>query len=125
MEPVFRMTNAEQRLAELLWKNEPIVSREMIRLAEQELGWKKSTTFSILKYLINKGLAQNESSVVTMVFNKEDYIARKSIDYVDETFGGSLPLFVASFVSSRKLTPDQLNEMRKLIEAHDEGGTDG
>ena len=121
MEPVFRLTNAEARLAELLWSNEPIASMEMIKLAEQEFGWKKSTTFTNLKFLIDKGLASNEKSCVTMLYTRDEIVAEQSRRYVDDTFGGSLPMFIAAYTSNRKLSPQQVAELKRLI---DEQGND-
>jgi len=120
MEPVFRLTNAESKLAELLWNHAPIASMEMIKLAQREFDWKKSTTFSILKFLIQKGLARNEKSCVTMLYTRDEFVAGQSCRYVDDTFDGSLPMFVASFTSSRKLSPEQADELRRLIEEHEE-----
>ena len=125
MEPIFKLRNAEAKLANLLWDNGPIASMEMIRLVERELGWKKSTTFTTLKYIIEKGLAQNENSCVTMLYTRDEFIAEQSCRYVDETFGGSLPMFITSFASSRKLTPEQIADMKRLIEKHEGGGGNG
>ncbi|MDR1539003.1 MAG: BlaI/MecI/CopY family transcriptional regulator [Clostridiales bacterium] len=122
MKPVFRLTNAESKLAEIIWNNEPIASMELVKLAECEFGWKKSTSFTNLKFLIDKGLAKNENSSVTMLYNHEKIIAEQSCRYVDDTFGGSLPLFIASFTSSRKLAPEQIAELKRLIETNEEGG---
>jgi len=123
METVFRLTNAEARLAELLWGNGPIASMEMIKLAEQAFGWKKSTTFTNLKFLIDKGLARNEKSCVTMLYTRDEIVAEQSRRYVDDTFGGSLPMFIAAYTSNRKLSPEQVLELKLLIDAH--GGGDG
>jgi len=121
MQTVFRLTNAESKLAELLWNNGPIASMEMIKLAQEAFGWKKSTTFSNLKFLIDKGLAKNENSRVSMLYTKEKIIAEQSCQYVDDTFNGSLPMFVASFTSSRKLPPEQIADLKRLINQHDAG----
>ena len=115
MEPVFRLTNAEARLAELLWVNGPVASMEMIKLAERAFGWKKSTTFTNLKFLIDKGLASNENSRVTMRYTRDEIIAEQSCRYVDDTFGGSLPMFIAAYTSNRKLSPEQVAELKRLI----------
>ena len=125
MEPVFRLTNAETKLAELIWRNEPIASMEMVKLAQSEFGWKKSTTFTNLKFLIEKGLAKNENSCVTMFYNRDEFVAEQSCRYVDDTFGGSLPMFIASFASSRQLTPEHLAQLKSLIENHEGGGGNG
>lgn len=125
METVFRLTNAEMRLAELLWANAPIGSMDMIRLAEREFGWKKSTTFTNLKFLIGKGLAKNDHSQVTMLYTRDEIVAEQSRRYVDDAFGGSLPMFVASFASGRKLTAEQIAELKRLIEQYEGGGGNG
>ncbi|MCL2137147.1 MAG: BlaI/MecI/CopY family transcriptional regulator [Coriobacteriia bacterium] len=125
MVPVFKLTKSEARLAELIWENAPIASMDLVKLAEGELGWKKSTTFSILKFLIEKGIAQNEKSQVSMLLTKDEFFAGQSVKYVDDTFGGSLPMFVAAFTSSRKLTPAQIAELKRLIEDNGEGESDG
>jgi len=116
MEPVFRLTNAEARLAELLWGNGPVASMEMIKLAERAFGWKKSTTFTNLKFLIDKGLARNEKSCVAMLYTRDEIIAEQSRRYVDDTFGGSLPMFIAAYTSNRKLSPEQVTELKRLID---------
>jgi predicted transcriptional regulator len=125
MEPEFKLTNAEARLAELLWERAPIASMELVRLAAVEFDWKKSTTFSVLKFLISKGLAHNENSRVTMLYTREEFLAGQSCRYVDESFGGSLPMFVAAFTSSRKLTAEQLDELKRLIDEHRGGAENG
>jgi len=116
MESKFKLTHAEARLAELIWNNAPIASMKMIKLAEQEFGWKKSTTFTNLKFLINKGLARNENSLVSMLYTRDEVIAEQSRNFVDETFSGSLPMFIAAYTSSRKLSPDQVAELKRLID---------
>jgi len=121
MEPVFRLTNAEARLAELLWSNAPIASMEMIKLAEREFGWKKSTTFTNLKFLIDKGLAKNEKSRVSMLYTRDEIIAEQSCRYVDDAFNGSLPMFIASYTSNRKLSPEHVAELKRLIDDQEEG----
>jgi len=116
MKPIFRLTNAETKLANFLWKNAPIGSMEMIRQVEKEIGWKKSTTFTNLKFMINKGLAQNVNSIVTMRYTEDEFYSEQSCVYVDDTFNGSLPMFVAAFTSKRKLSPKQVEELKKMID---------
>ena len=120
MEPIFKLTNAEARLAELLWTNEPIASMELIKLAEREFGWKKSTTFTNVKFLIDKGLAKNEKSSVSMLYTRDEITAEQSRRYVDDAFGGSLPMFVASYTSNRKLPPEQIAQLKRLIDEYDD-----
>jgi predicted transcriptional regulator len=125
MEPVFKLRNAEAKLANLLWEHGPIASMVMIRLAERELGWKKSTTFTTLKAIIEKRLAQNESSCVSMLYTRDEFIAEQSGRYVDDTFGGSLPMFITSFISSRGLTPEHIADLKRLIDEHEGGNGNG
>jgi len=125
MKPVFRLTNAEAKLAGFLWDNAPIASMKMIKLAEEKFGWKKSTTFTNLKFLIEKGLAQNENSCVTMLYTKDEFAAEQSCGYVDDKFSGSLPMFVASFASKRKISSEQINELKRMIDEYEDIGEDG
>lgn len=124
MKIVYKLTNAEAKLAELLWNIAPIASMELIKIAQQEFGWKKSTTFSVLKILIEKGIAQNEKSTVTMLCTREQFISGQSRSYVEDTFGGSLPKFITSFIGGKKLTSKQAEELRRLIDEY-EGGSNG
>jgi predicted transcriptional regulator len=120
MHPIFKLTTAEAKLAELLWQYAPIASMEMIRLAQAQLGWKKSTTFTNLRMLIKKGLTKNEKSVVTMLYDREQFAAEQSACFVDDIFGGSLPSFVSAFTSSRKLSGEQIKELKSLVEAYEQ-----
>ena len=125
MAPVFKLTNAEAKLADLIWANEPIASMEMIKLAEREFGWKKSTTFTNLKFLIEKGLAKNEKSSVSMLFTRDEIAAEQSRKYVDDAFGGSLPMFIASYTSNRKLSQEQVAELKRMIDEYEEEDGNG
>ena len=125
MATIYELTTAESRLAELLWDNAPIASMELIRLAEAEFGWKKSTTFSVLKVLIKKGVAKNENATVTMLCTREQFVSMRSRRYVEDTFGGSLPGFITSFFDGKKLAPELAEELRRLIDEHEGGERDG
>ena len=116
MESIHKMTNAESKLAELIWENEPIMSMALVRLAQGAVGWSKSTTFTHLKALVEKGYARNDSSRITMEISRDEYAAKQSCNFVDDAFGGSLPMFVASFTKNRKLTSEQVAELKRLIE---------
>ena len=119
MEPDFRLTNAEGKLVELLWTHAPIASMELVSMALQEFGWKKSTTFTNLKSLIKKGIVTNEKATVNILYSREDISEIRSCMYVDESFGGSLPLFIAAFTRRRKLSSGQVEELKKLIDEVD------
>ena len=107
---VYKLGAVEARFAELIWENEPLPSNRLAKLAEQELGWKKSTTYTILKRLCERGLFQNEGGQVSSLVSREEFQAAQSEQFVEEAFGGSLPAFVAAFGSRRRLTPRREHE---------------
>lgn len=115
------LTEAERKLAELIWKVHVIASPDLVSLAEQELGWKKSTTYTVLKKLCDKGVFKNENANVSVLLTSEEQMTRQSQRYVEDTFGGSLPNFIAAFVGGGKLTAEKASELRRLIDALDEG----
>lgn len=111
-----RMGPAETQFAEIIWANEPIASGVLSQKAEEALSWKKTTSFTVLKRLCERGLFQNQNGIVTSVISKEEFFARHSEQYVQDTFGGSLPAFLAAFSSRKKLTDRELEEMQQLID---------
>ena len=114
---VYKLGAVEARFAELIWENEPLPSNRLTKLAEQELGWKKSTTYTILKRLCERGLFQNEGGQVSSLVSREEFQAAQSEQFVEEAFGGSLPAFVAAFGSRRQLTDSELDELERLVES--------
>lgn len=116
----YKLTESEEKFAELIWQNEPIGSGDLVKLCEKEMNWKKSTTYTVLKKLCEKGIFQNENAVVTSVNTKEEYYANQSIRFVEDTFGGSLPKFLAAFIGCKKLDNHQAEELKKLIDEHRE-----
>ena len=114
---VYKLGAVEARFAELIWENEPLPSNRLTKLAEQELGWKKSTTYTILKRLCERGLFQNEGGQVSSLVSREEFQAAQSEQLVEEAFGGSLPAFVAAFGSRRRLTDSELDELERLVES--------
>jgi len=119
------LTEAEEKLAALIWRDAPMTSPELVAVAEREMGWKKSTTYTVLKKLCDKGVFKNENANVSVNLTRDEQIARQSRRYVEDTFGGSLPKFLTSFIGGRKLTPEQTSELKRLIEEHEEGGANG
>ena len=111
-----RMGPAETQFAEIIWQNEPITSGELSRKAEEILNWKKTTSFTVLKRLCERGIFQNQKGTVTVLISREEFFALHSEQYVQETFGGSLPAFMAAFGTRKKLTDKEIDEMKKLIE---------
>ena len=111
---------AERRFAELIWANAPLPSTALVKLAEDALGWKKSTTYTVLKRLCDKGLFQNEGGTVHVLLTKEAFNSAQSEQFVEETFSGSLPAFLAAFTAKKKLTRREVEALQKLIDDYEE-----
>ena len=111
-----RLGVVESRFADIIWSHEPLSSRELVALCEIELDWKKSTTYTILKRLCDKGLFRNESGIVSSRMTKEDYTSAQSEKFVEDTFGGSLPAFMAAFTKRRQLTDSEIAEIQRMIQ---------
>ncbi len=106
----------EARFADIIWDNAPLKTSEMVKLAEAELGWKRTTTYTVLKKLSERGLFENDEGIVKVCMSKEEFYARQSENYVEQSFGGSLPGFLAAFSSRRKLGSKEIEEIKKIIE---------
>lgn len=106
----------ESRFAEIIWQREPVTSPELVKLAAQELDWKKSTTYTVLRRLCERGIFQNNNGVVTSLISKQDFYAVQSERFVEETFSGSLPAFLAAFTTHKKLSDAEINELQELID---------
>ena len=109
----------ETRFAELLWDHAPISSGELVKLCARELGWKKSTTYTVLKKLCDKGLFQNANGTVTVLCSKREFQSLQSRQFVDNTFSGSLPAFIAAFTQGGRLSQKDLQEIRALIDGYE------
>lgn len=116
----YKLAESEERFAELIWQNEPIGSGDLVKLSEKEMNWKKSTTYTVLKKLCEKGIFKNENAVVTSLISRDEYYARQSIWFVEDTFGGSLPKFLTAFISGKKISRQQAEELKRLIDEHKE-----
>ena len=116
----YKLTETEEKFAELIWQSEPIGSGDLVKLCEKEMNWKKSTTYTVLKKLCEKGIFQNENAVVSSLISKDEYYAKQSIRFVEDTFGGSLPKFLTAFIGGGKLSKHQAGELKKLIDEHEE-----
>lgn len=114
----YKITEAEERLAELIWANEPIKSPDLVKLCEVEFNWKKSTTYTMLKRLEDKKIFLNNNSTVISLIKKDDFYGEQSKIFVRENFGGSLPKFVAAFTSRNKLNKKEIQELQRLIDDH-------
>jgi len=115
-----KVFESEYRFCLILWENEPIKSSDLAKLCDQKLQWKKSTTFTVIKRLADRGVLKNENSIVTSLVSKNEVQAAESHEIIDRTFGGSLPQFIAAFTKENDLQPDEVEEIKRLIEQYDE-----
>ena len=102
--------------ADIIWANEPVSCGELVTICEKQFSWKKSTTYTVLKKLCEKGLFKNEGGIVTSVVSKEQFLATKSERFIEDTFDGSLPAFVTAFLSHKKVSKKEIAEIRKMID---------
>ena len=117
-----RLGAVESRFADIIWANAPLTSRDLVKLCETELHWKKPTTYTVLRKLCERGIFQNQDSLVTARISREEFYAMQSERFVDETFEGSLPAFLAAFVTRKTLTAEEIAQIRAMI---DRAGEDG
>jgi len=106
----------ESRFADIIWNNEPLRPKELEALAEAELGWKRTTTLTILKRLCERGIFQNKDRIITSLMSREEFYALQSEKFVNDTFEGSLPAFLAAFGSRKKLSQEEVEELKKVID---------
>ena len=106
--------------ADIIWNKEPIGSGELVKICEKELNWKKPTTYTVLRKLCEKGLFKNEDGVVTAVISRDEFNASKSEKFVEDTYEGSLPAFIAAFMSHKKISKNEIDEIQKMINEYKE-----
>ncbi len=116
----YQMGTVESKFADIIWENEPISSTELSKRSEEILKWKKSTTYTVLKRLCDKGIFQNIKGTVTSLISKQEFYSLQSEKLVEETFEGSLPAFLAAFSKRKKLSADEISEIRKMIDSYKE-----
>lgn len=105
----------------VIWDHEPLASGELVHLCNEQLGWKKSTTYTTLKKLCQKGFAQNDNTIVTSLVNKSDVQSYAGRHFIESSFAGSLPSFLVSFLGSKKISDEEAEELKRLIDEHKEG----
>ena len=110
----------ESRFADMIWQSQPLPTQTLVKQAEAQLGWKRTTTYTVLKRLSNRGLFKNEGGVVTACLSREEFYARRSEQFVEESFAGSLPAFLAAFTVHKELTAADVAEIRRLIDSYEE-----
>lgn len=116
-----KVFESEYRFCLILWEHEPVTSRELVRLCREQLGWKQSTTYTVIKRLSERGVLKNEQSVVTSLVTKEQVQAAEIDELVENTFEGSLPAFVAAFTKHRKMTTAEIDAVQAMIDQYRKG----
>lgn len=110
----------EARYADMIWEHEPVTSSELVKMTAVEFGWKRTTAHNVLRRLIDKGLFQNENGLVTAVISREEFYSRQSKQYVEDAFAGSLPAFIAAFTQNFRLTSEEADVIRRMIDQAEE-----
>ena len=113
-----RLCDSDYRFMCIVWENAPVNSGELVRLCQEELGWKKSTTYTVIKKLCEKGYIQNDDATVRVLIPKAQAQTNESTYFVERTFDGSLPSFVAAFLGGRTITEEEAKQLRKMIREH-------
>ena len=113
----FRMGKVEARFADLIWAHAPLTTGELVKLCLEELGWKRTTTYTVLKRLCDREIFETKDSVVTARISRQEFYACQSEEFVGESFGGSLPAFLAAFTARKKLSQAEVEEIRRMIDA--------
>lgn len=113
-----KIFDSEYRFCEILWENEPVSSSELVRLCNEQLEWKKSTTYTVIRRLSERGVIQSENAIVTSLVSKEEALSAESMEVVEKTFSGSLPSFVAAFTRKKQLTKKEIDEIQKIIDSY-------
>lgn len=115
-----KVFEGEYRFCLILWEHEPVGSTQLVKLCKEKLGWSKATTYTVIRRLAERGVLKNENAVVTSLVSKEEVQAAEIDALVEKTFGGSLPMFIAAFTKHRSLSPEEAEQLRRMIDAHEE-----
>lgn len=116
----YQMGLAESRFADMVWEHEPVTAAELARMGAEQLQWKKTTCYTVLKRLCDKGIFYNEGGTVHSLLSRAEFYGKKSEQFVEESFQGSLPSFLAAFTSQKRLTPEDIAQLRRMIEQYEE-----
>ncbi len=111
-----KIYESEYRFCLILWENEPVKSSELVRICREQLGWKPTTTYTVIKRLAERGVLRNENTVVTSLVSREEVQSADIREMVDKRFGGSLPAFVAAFSRQKDLTDTEIDEIQRMID---------
>ena len=114
----YKLGEMEKRLADLIWANAPMTSKKLTELCADAFGWKRTTTYTVLKKLCERGLFCTENGEVSVLVSREAFYAAQSEKFVEDTFGGSLPAFIAAFTSRKALSEEELRQIRHMIDSY-------
>lgn len=114
--PDIQLGVIESRFADMIWEHEPVTSTELVKLAEKEFSWKRTTTHTVIKRLCEKGLFENSKGTVTSLMSREQFYSRQSRQFVEDSFEGSLPAFIAAFTNGGSISREEVAAIRKMID---------
>ena len=116
----YKLGEMETAFAEIIWNNAPVTSGELVKICEKELKWKKSTTYTMLKRLCQRGIFENENGTVKILITRDEFKSAQSKEFIEETFEGSLPMFLTAFTKRNKLSAKEIEEIKNLIDNYKE-----
>ncbi len=117
----YKLGEMEQKFADLIWEHEPVTSRELTELCAREFDWKRTTTYTMLRRLCDRGIFKNENGTVISLMTRDEFLALKGERFLEESFEGSLPRFIAAFTRRKKLSDREVQEIQQLIDGYREG----
>lgn len=120
-----KVYESEYRFCLILWEHEPVKSSELVKLCKEQLDWKPTTTYTVIKRLSERGILKNENTIVVSLVSKDEVQAAEIDELVEKRFGGSLPAFIAAFTKHRKISAAEIDEVQKMIDRYREEGEDG
>ena len=115
-----KVFESEYRFCLILWENEPVGSTQLVKLCKEKLGWSKATTYTVIRRLSERGVLKNENAVVTSLISKDEVQAAEIDELLEKTFEGSFPAFVSAFTKHKKLSSEQIEEIRRMIDSYEE-----
>ncbi len=121
----YKLGEMEKRFAEIIWARSPVTTKELVAICEKEFGWKRTTTYTMLKRLCDRGIFENKGGVVITLITKDEFTFNQSKLFVDETFSGSLPMFIAAFSKGKKLDKTEIERIQQLIDSYREDDDNG
>lgn len=120
----YRLGEMEKRLADIIWANAPLTTRKLTELCEEAFGWKRTTTYTMLKRLCDRKLFINNNGTIEIIVSKDDFALAQSQNFINETFDGSLPMFLTLFSKSKGMSKDEINRLQRLIDSYKEENND-